>query len=92
MKTIKERLFAMLSELGDIIYTKAEIKCCLDIIRNDVGGSCQYTYSLYAGNRWTRPGYLRRPSKYCPYYLESVRRGVYKVCKMQEFPIVKSEV
>ena len=92
MKTIKERLFAMLSELNDVIYTKAEIKCCLDIIRNDVGGTCQYTHSLYSGNRWTRPGYLRRPSKNCPYYLDSVRRGVYKVCKMQESPIVESEV
>ena len=92
MKTIKERLFAMLSELNDVIYTKAEIKCCLDIIRNDVGGTCHYSHSLYSGNRWTRPGYLRRPSKNCPYYLDSVRRGVYKVCKMQESPIVESEV
>lgn len=92
MKTIKEQLFAMLSELGDIIYTKAEIKQCLDIILDDVGGTCQYTHSLNAGNGRPRPGFLRRPSKNCPYYLESVRRGVYKVCKMQESPIIESEV
>lgn len=79
--TIKSRLFALLLLINKDTYTKKELKQYLDIIRNTVGSDCTYSCSFFSGNRWAKPGYLRTPSKKCPYYLEPVSRGVYKVVK-----------
>ena len=79
--TIKSRLFALLLASNKPTFTKKELKQYLDVIRGTVGGSCSYSLSFTSGNDWHRAGYLRVPSRNCPYYLESVSRGVYKVSR-----------
>lgn len=72
--TIKQRLFDLLNTIDpDREWTKKELVKYLDIIRGAKPG-CRYTFSFNEGN-----GYLRVSSKYCPYFLERVRRGVYRV-------------
>lgn len=83
--TIKQRLFDLLNTIDpDREWTKKELVKYLDIIRG-VNEYCQYQYSFEEGNGFHKPGYLRIPSKTCPYFLEKVRRGVYRVAKCDTY-------
>lgn len=83
--TIKQKLFDILNIVGseDKEWKKKDLVKILDNIRG-VYPYCQYQYSFDDGTKRHKPGYLRSPSKSCPYYLERVRRGVYRVVNDSE--------